>query len=50
MSREWDKVAESQRGIRLDPFWRSRLGRATLVLIMAAAACVPWLIKIVLGL
>jgi hypothetical protein len=47
MSREWDKRAEH---VNLGPFWGSRLGCATLLAIMAAAACVLWLIKVALGL
>jgi hypothetical protein len=50
VSREWDKRAERQGGLNLDPFWGSRLGCATLLLIVAAAACVPWLVKVAFGL
>ena len=44
------KRAEHQGGINLGPFWGSRLGRLTLLAIMAAAALVPWLSKVALGL
>jgi hypothetical protein len=48
MSSEWDRRAEHQGSIRLRAFWGSRLGCLTLLVIVAVAACVPWLIKLAL--
>jgi hypothetical protein len=50
MSRERDKRAEHQGEIIPHPFFQTRQGCLTMLAIMAAAACAPWLIKIVFGL